>query len=139
MGVTPHRTPADFQLLWVAGCAGGFLAVATGAFGAHALEGRLPPRDLEIFHTATRYMMYHALALLGAAWAVDRGLGAPARAAGYAFITGIVLFSGSLFALVLVGPRAWGAVTPFGGAAFLTGWILLAWAVRAPNPPEDGG
>ncbi len=129
----------DFRLFWSAGCVGGFLAVATGAFAAHALEGRLPPGDLEIFETATRYMMFHALALLGAAWAVQRGLGRIARAAGYAFIIGIVLFSGSLYALVLVGPRAWGAVTPFGGVAFLTGWVLLALAARAPNPPEDAG
>jgi len=134
------RKPADagFRLLWISGCVGGLLAVATGAFAAHALEGRLPPGDLEIFQTATRYMMYHALALLAAAWAVDRGLGPRARTAGYAFLIGIVLFSGSLYALVLVGPRAWGAVTPFGGLAFLAGWVLLALSTRPPNPLKDG-
>jgi len=139
VGVSRQPAGAGFQLFWIAGCAGGFLAVAMGAFAAHALEGRLPPADLEIFQTATRYMMYHALALLGTAWAVQRGLGRSARAAGYAFLIGIVLFSGSLYALVLVGPRTWGAVTPFGGVAFLAGWVLLALAARAPDPPDDGG
>lgn len=106
----------------------GALAVAAGAFGAHALRTRVGPRELEVFETAARYQMYHALALLAAAWAVggDRRLGG---AAGWLFTAGIVVFSGSLYALVLTGQRWLGAVTPLGGVAFILGWLCLAVAV----------
>jgi uncharacterized membrane protein YgdD (TMEM256/DUF423 family) len=96
------------------------LAVALGAFGAHALQSRLPPDRLAIFETAVRYQMYHALALLAVAVARAQG-GRRAALAGWAFVAGIVLFSGSLYALVLTDVRAWGAVTPFGGLSFLVG------------------
>jgi uncharacterized membrane protein YgdD (TMEM256/DUF423 family) len=105
------------------------LAVALGAFGAHALQSRLPIEDRAIFETGVRYQMYHALALFAVAF-VQRWGGRPSRAAaaGWAFVAGIVLFSGSLYALVLTGVRMWGAVTPLGGLAFLAGWTMLAFA-----------
>ncbi|MCU0621999.1 MAG: DUF423 domain-containing protein [Gemmatimonadales bacterium] len=107
------------------------LAVAAGAFGAHALRARLEPRDLEIFETAARYQFYHGLALIATAWAVERWPGPPASTAGWLFLAGIALFSGSLYLMVLTGSRWLGAVTPFGGVCFMVGWALLAWgAVR---------
>ncbi len=107
-----------------------FLSVAFGAFGAHALRARLDSDMLAVFETAARYQFLHALALLflgqHAGDAGRRGL----RAAGVLFVAGVVLFSGSLYALALSGVRIWGAVTPLGGACFLAGWLLLAWAFR---------
>ena len=110
------------------GSALGFVAVAAGAFGAHALRARLTPGDLEIFETAARYQMYHALALLGVAWAVSRWPGSAAVTAGWFFLAGTLVFSGSLYLLVLTGQRWLGAVTPIGGVALLAGWLALAWA-----------
>jgi uncharacterized membrane protein YgdD (TMEM256/DUF423 family) len=107
----------------------GFLGVALGAFGAHALRTRLDPRDLEIFETAVRYQLFHALALLGVAWAWTRWPGAWTTRAGWLMTGGVLVFSGSLYVLVLTGQRGWGAVTPFGGVALLLGWLALAWAV----------
>ena len=107
------------------------LAVAAGAFGAHALRARLEPRDLEIFETAARYQFYPARALIGAAGAVERWPVPAATTAGWLFLAGIVLFSGSLYALVLSDTRWLGAVTPFGGLSFMAGWVCLALAARA--------
>jgi uncharacterized membrane protein YgdD (TMEM256/DUF423 family) len=112
---------------WI-GATLGFLAVAAGAFGAHALRSRLTPEDLEIFETAARYQMYHALALLAAAWAVGRWPGGAALACGWLFLGGTLVFSGSLYLLVLTGQRWLGAVTPIGGLALLAGWLALTWA-----------
>jgi uncharacterized membrane protein YgdD (TMEM256/DUF423 family) len=107
------------------------IAVAAGAFGAHALRARLSPADLATFETGARYQMYHALALLAVAWAVQQWPGALPRAAGWLFVAGTVIFSGSLYTLVLSGQRWLGAVTPIGGVAFLAGWAcLLAAALR---------
>lgn len=106
-----------------------FLAVAAGAFGAHALRGRLSPESLAIFETGARYGMYHALALLAAAWVTTRWPGPAGHWAGWLFLAGILLFSGSLYLLALTGTRWWGAVTPFGGVAFLAGWVCLGIAV----------
>lgn len=106
----------------------GMFGVAAGAFGAHALKDRLSPSMLDVFETAARYQMYHALALFAVAWAVDRWGGGPAVWAGWAFVVGILVFSGSLYVLSLTGIRWLGAITPIGGAAFLLGWALLAWA-----------
>jgi uncharacterized membrane protein YgdD (TMEM256/DUF423 family) len=102
------------------------LAVALGAFGAHALKARLDPDMLANFETGARYQMYHALALLAVAWAVARwpGVSLPPLA-GWLFVAGIVLFSGSLYLMALTGMRWLGAVTPVGGAAFLAGWVCL--------------
>jgi uncharacterized membrane protein YgdD (TMEM256/DUF423 family) len=103
------------------------LAVALGAFATHGLRGTLNATDLGTFEVGVRYHMYHALALLGTAGAVARWGSASAFAAGWFFVAGIVLFSGSLYLLVLTGLRWLGAVTPVGGVAFLVGWGLLAW------------
>ncbi len=101
------------------------LAVAAGAFAAHGLRARLTPELLAIFETGARYQMYHALGLLAVACVVGRAPGA--AAAGWCFVAGVVLFSGSLYALALSGARWLGAVTPLGGLAFLAGWLVLAW------------
>lgn len=101
------------------------LGVILGAFGAHALRARLSAADLEIYQTGVRYQMYHAFALFAAAWLLSRN--APrAGVAAWLFLTGIVIFSGSLYLLVATGQRWWGAVTPLGGLCFIAGWILLA-------------
>ena len=101
----------------------GALAVALGAFGAHALRGRLEPGDLATFDTAARYQLVHALA---AAFAAGRAGHRGATAAAAAFLAGAVLFSGSLYALALGAPRILGAVTPFGGLALILGWLMVA-------------
>ncbi len=110
------------------GAAAGFLGVALGAFGAHALRGRLAPDLFEIFETGVRYHLVHALALFAAAWTWERFPGRAAATAGPAFLAGIVLFSGSLYVLALTGIRVLGAITPLGGVAFLLGWGCLVGA-----------
>ncbi len=104
------------------------LAVAAGAFASHALKDRLTERALEIFETAARYQMYHALALFLVAVLLSRLESVPPTlaVAGYAFIAGIALFSGSLYALSFTGINWLGAVTPLGGVAFLVGWGCVA-------------
>jgi uncharacterized membrane protein YgdD (TMEM256/DUF423 family) len=103
-----------------------FIAVAAGAFGAHLLRTRLAPDVLAVFETGARYQMYHALALFAVAWAASRWPGMPVRTAGWLFVAGTVLFSGSLYLLALSGARWLGAITPIGGLCFLAGWALLA-------------
>jgi uncharacterized membrane protein YgdD (TMEM256/DUF423 family) len=119
---------------WLLGlsAANGFAAVALGAFGAHALRGRLEgvadgARRLEWWHTAASYHLAHALALGIAALALERTTSSASLTAGISFALGIVLFSGSLYVMSLSGVRALGAVTPFGGVAFLVGWASLLW------------
>lgn len=114
------------------------LAVAAGAFGAHALRSRIDPEMLAVFETAARYQMYHGLALIAAAWVSDRWPGPLARAAGWCFLLGVVLFSGSLYALALSGIRILGAVTPLGGLAFMTGWACLALAAWRQGAASRG-
>jgi uncharacterized membrane protein YgdD (TMEM256/DUF423 family) len=105
----------------------GFLGVAAGAFGAHGLRSRLSPEMLAVFETAVRYQMYHVFALLITAVVMGRlGDARLLTIAGWSFITGIVLFSGSLYALALTGISGLGAITPLGGLAFLVGWACLA-------------
>jgi len=105
------------------------LAVIFGAFGAHALRGHLSPDDLITFETGVRYQMYHALGLFVVAWAVTRWPSGASTAAGWLFIIGVLVFSGSLYVLVLTGQRWLGAVTPLGGLAMISGWLCLAWAI----------
>jgi uncharacterized membrane protein YgdD (TMEM256/DUF423 family) len=113
------------------GAVSAMLAVGAGAFGAHALRARILPEHLAIFETGARYQIYHALALLAVAWAVSRWPGSLPVLAGWLFVLGSILFSGSLYLLALTGVRWWGAVTPIGGLAFLGGWVcLLLTAVR---------
>jgi uncharacterized membrane protein YgdD (TMEM256/DUF423 family) len=118
------------RTFFVLGALSAFLAVAAGAFGAHALRARLSPDLLAAFETGARYQMYHALALVAVAWAVQRWPGTLAEWAGWLFVAGTLLFSGSLYALALTGVRWLGAITPLGGLAFLAGWICLALATR---------
>ena len=112
------------------GSVSALIAVAAGAFGAHALRARLSPEYLAAFETAARYQMYHALALLAVAWAITRWPGSLTVWAGWLFVVGTVLFSGSLYILALSGTRWWGAVTPLGGVAFLAGWSCFLLAAR---------
>ena len=105
----------------------GFLGVALGAFGAHGLKTRISPEMLAVFETGVRYQMYHVSALLIVAVAMGNFGGARLLAiAGWLFVTGIVLFCGSLYALAFTGVGALGAITPVGGALFLGGWACLA-------------
>ncbi len=121
------------RLFVVAGAVSGGLAVAAGAFGAHALRARLPPDLLAVFQTGAQYQLAHALALVASGWMAGRAPGGASVAAGWLFLAGTVLFSGSLYALALSGVRALGTITPFGGVAFLGGWAALAWAaVKMP-------
>ncbi len=110
------------------------IAVAAGAFGAHALRARLAPDLLTVFETGARYQMYHALALLVVAVAADHAARPAVAAAGWLFVSGTLLFSGSLYALSLTGIRALGAITPFGGLCFIAGWLALAAGIlRGPR------
>jgi uncharacterized membrane protein YgdD (TMEM256/DUF423 family) len=110
------------------GAVAAFLAVTLGAFGAHGLRGRLSPEMMAVFQTGVQYHMYHALALLLVSAMMGRLGGWLIQTAGWAFFAGIVLFSGSLYALALSGVTVVGAVTPIGGVAFLIGWACLAFA-----------
>jgi uncharacterized membrane protein YgdD (TMEM256/DUF423 family) len=113
------------------------LSVAAGAFGAHALRDRLPPDDLAVFDVAVRWHALHALAVVAVSLAA-RGPRGAFRAAGFAFLGGLLLFSGSLYALALGAPRWAGAITPVGGVLFLAGWALTAVGfARAPDPSAD--
>ena len=119
------------RLFFGLGALSALISVAAGAFGAHALRASLTPEYLTTFETAARYQMYHALGLLAVAWAITRWPGALTVWAGWLFVAGTVLFSGSLYILALTGTRWLGAVTPLGGLAFLVGWLcLLLSAVR---------
>ena len=120
------------RIFFALGAIFGGLGVAFGAFGAHALRASLTPEDLATFETGVRYQMVHALGLLAVAWAMTQWESTTVAIAGWAFVTGIVIFSGSLYVLVLSGQRWLGAITPIGGVAFLVGWVLLAWsAIRS--------
>jgi uncharacterized membrane protein YgdD (TMEM256/DUF423 family) len=118
------------RLFFSLGALSAMLSVAAGAFGAHALRGRLGPESLAVFETAARYQMYHALGLIAASWAVSRWPGAFPHYSGWLFVGGTVLFSGSLYALALSGARWLGAITPLGGVAFLAGWLCLGLSAK---------
>lgn len=125
---------------WLAtGAVTAFLAVAAGAFGAHALRARVDSAMLAVFETAVRYQMYHALALVALAGLAARRPDPRLRWVGWLFVAGIVIFSGTLYALVLTGVRAWGAVTPVGGVSLLGGWAMLAWSAIRPPSQAPGG
>jgi uncharacterized membrane protein YgdD (TMEM256/DUF423 family) len=105
----------------------GFLGVAIGAFGAHGLRNRLGPDMLAVFETGVRYQMYHVFALLIVSAAIGHlGNARLLVTAGWLFFAGVVLFSGSLYALALTGTGMLGAITPIGGLLFLAGWACLA-------------
>ena len=108
------------------GAINGLLSVAAGAFGAHGLRTKLSDQMLDVFETAARYQMYHALALVAVGWLAGQASAATAHAAGWCFLAGILLFSGSLYALAITGYTKLGMITPIGGTLFLAGWALLA-------------
>ena len=102
-------------------------SVAAGAFGAHALKSILDPSMLAVYETAARYQMYHALGLFVGAWLVRETEDSLAVKAGWLFCIGILLFSGSLYIVALAGIKWMGAMTPFGGVSFISGWACVAW------------
>lgn len=109
-------------------------SVGLGAFGAHGLRDRVSPSDLLVFETAARYQMYHALALLGVGLLATRVEGVALLVAGLCFSVGILLFSGSLYGVVLLGMRSLGMVTPVGGVLFMVGWVaLMVGVLRLPQ------
>jgi len=110
------------------GALSAFIGVATGAFGAHVLKSRISAEMLAVFEVGVRYQMYHAFALIATAWMQTRWLSLIVTASGWCFVIGTVLFSGSLYLLSLSGVKWVGAITPFGGLAFLAGWACMAWA-----------
>ncbi|HYC10898.1 MAG TPA: DUF423 domain-containing protein [Steroidobacteraceae bacterium] len=103
------------------------IATACGAFGAHALKAQLPPERLEVWEVAVRYQFFQALGLLGVGLTLRMLDAAPLRAAATLIVSGVVLFSGSLYALALGAPRALGVLTPLGGLAWIVGWLVFAW------------
>ena len=117
------------KTFFIFGCIFSLLGVAFGAFGAHALKQKLSPEMLQVFDVGVRYQMYHAFALFVVAWVLHSWIITGAAASGWWFIAGIVLFSGSLYALALSDIMWLGAVTPLGGLSFLIGWLWLAWSV----------
>jgi uncharacterized membrane protein YgdD (TMEM256/DUF423 family) len=123
------------KTLILLGALSGFLTVALGAFGAHGLEASLPAKHMEWWNKAVHYQGLHSLALLATGLLGLHRYVPGIRLAGWAFALGILLFSGSLYALALTGERWLGMVTPFGGMAFLTGWVgLMLAARRLPGP-----
>jgi uncharacterized membrane protein YgdD (TMEM256/DUF423 family) len=115
------------KIFFVIGSVLGGIAVATGAFGAHGLKNIVAPEMLETWDKAVRYQMYHALGLIAVTWALQTW---PTQTrllslGGWFFLAGVILFSGSLYGLVLSGVRQLGAVTPLGGVAFVVGWFCL--------------
>ncbi len=113
------------RTLLAAGGIAGFMGVAFGAFGAHALKQRLTADMLAVYQTGVQYHLIHAVALIAVALAADRWPAATTTAAGWLFVAGIVVFSGSLYALAVSGVRVLGAITPIGGVCFLAGWVCL--------------
>lgn len=113
------------RVFLITGSLFGFLSVALGAFAAHALKSRLSPEMLAVFRTGVEYQFFHALAILLIASLCDRvpGVATP----GWFFVVGIIIFSGSLYALALSDISFFGAITPLGGLSFLLGWALLVW------------
>jgi len=111
------------------GTVSGFFGVALGAFGAHALKEKLSERGLEIYHTAVQYQFLHAMALLALGLWAAQNPKLDTTVPGYAFLAGIMIFSGSLYALAITDIKILGAITPIGGIAFLVGWATFALAV----------
>jgi uncharacterized membrane protein YgdD (TMEM256/DUF423 family) len=117
------------RLFIAIGALAGAAGVALGAFGAHALRARLPPEMLAIYQTGVQYHLWHALGLVAIGIvAIHLPGSAPLKWAGWLMLAGIVLFSGSLYVLAATGTRWLGAITPFGGAAFIAAWLALAYA-----------
>ena len=116
------------RIFFCLGAGFALLAVAIGAFAAHALKTKLSEEMLAIFEIGARYQMYHALGLIAVAWTLSQWNSQLVLAAGWLFVAGIAVFSGSLYTLSLTGVRQLGAITPIGGVAFIIGWFLLVLA-----------
>jgi len=131
MGETNIVNSSGIILKWtlVAGSLFSFLGVGLGAFAAHELKQRLQPDLFSIFEVGVRYQMYHALALFAVAWAIDKYPQSTVYVAGYCFLGGIIIFSGSLYLLSITGIRWLGAITPIGGLLFLAGWLWFGWTI----------
>lgn len=125
----PDTMDIDASSRWLVlvGCICAGLGVAAGAFGAHMLKDMLDQPMLAVYDTATRYQMYHAFGMVLSGFAVRIGCDAGSAKAGWMFLAGIFLFSGSLYGVSLLGVRWLGAVTPVGGALFILGWVVLGW------------
>ncbi len=130
MSTTPADPARSSRTILSLAAVAGFTGVAAGAFGAHAVKDTLTPDRLAVYETAARYHLIHAVALVGAAWIADRRPSRAASTVAAAWILGIVIFSGSLYALALSGMTWLGAITPLGGLAFLTGWAALFFVAR---------
>lgn len=115
------------RVFFILGALSAFIGVAAGAFGAHGLKSRISAEMLAIFEVGVRYQMYHAFALIAAAWAQTKWPSSIVIMGGWFFVIGTILFSGSLYLLSLSSVRWLGAITPLGGLAFLAGWICVAW------------
>lgn len=111
---------------FILGSVFGLLGVAGGAFAAHSLRDHLSAELLNVFETGIRYQMYHAFALLAAGWGLEKYRSRHFERAGWAFVAGVALFSGSLYIMAVTGIRWVGIITPFGGVAFLAGWGFMA-------------
>ncbi|MCF7972722.1 MAG: DUF423 domain-containing protein [Phycisphaerae bacterium] len=125
------KTERTFLML---GALSAFIGVATGAFGAHVLKSRLSADMLAVFEVGVRYQMYHAFALIAAAWVQTKWPSPAVITGAWCFVIGTLLFSGSLYVLSVSGIKGFGAITPLGGLAFLAGWACLAWAVWKAKP-----
>jgi uncharacterized membrane protein YgdD (TMEM256/DUF423 family) len=117
------------RVFFVLGALSAFIGVAAGAFGAHGLKDRISGEMLTVFEIGVRYQMYHAFALMAVGWAQARCPSSIITTGGWLFVFGTILFSGSLYLLSVIEVGWLGAVTPFGGSAFLAGWVCLAWGV----------
>ena len=117
------------NLFFAFGSAFSLLSVLFGAFGAHTLEKKLSPEMLNVFEVGVRYQMYHGIGLIVVAWALSQWQNSLTTAAGWCFIAGILIFSGTLYTLSLTGIKWFGMVTPIGGLAFIAGWGCLVIAV----------
>jgi uncharacterized membrane protein YgdD (TMEM256/DUF423 family) len=129
-----ETVPPPVRWLAVAGALLGLTGVASGAFGAHALKSWLPPDRLAVFETAVRYQSLHAIALFASAWVLQTWPSRAAVLAGTCFAAGTVLFSGSLYALALLGEPRLGVIAPLGGMGLIAGWALLAFAMIRAKP-----
>ncbi|PEA56620.1 hypothetical protein CON64_01520 [Bacillus pseudomycoides] len=117
------------KIFFLLGCIVAALAVALGAFGAHGLEGKISAKMLDVWKTGVTYQMFHAGGLFVVALLMDKIQSSLVSAAGWCMVAGIVMFSGSLYALSTTGIKFFGPITPLGGVAFIVGWILLGTAV----------
>ena len=124
------------RLALILGSVAGFLAVATGAFGAHGLQGKISAKRLANWETASDYAIAHALALVAVGLLLTQAPSRSARVSAWGFTAGIALFSGSLWVLAVTDISKLGMITPFGGLAFLVGWVALALAARHIRPSE---